>query len=407
MATTYSPYMMRTVVHSGSGSRVMIPDLFRGLGGKRVILFSDRGLQQAGVVDQVAEIFSLTTHGVGPELAGIYLDISPDPDMECVNDAIRYAREKGADGLLAVGGGSVQDVVKAVKYALHKGISDIEEAIPTGVVIMNWPEANYIPIPHIAVPTTAGTGAEVSPGTVISNKKLNVKSGMLNPFITADMAVLDPDLTVGLPPMMTAATGFDALTHAIEALVSPNATAFTDSYAIHAIRLIDENLPLVVENGKNIEARMLMLQASTMAIMAFIYAPLIWPVHNFAHAYGTLYNIPHGVANGVLLPVVMERLPGLYEANAHKLADALRIDTNGNEPPQLLKGIVNKIKALQEKVGLQNNFTQYNARESDLEQVIQAVATDPLSVAYPIPVEIITAVGKQVIETVVQAPHRY
>jgi alcohol dehydrogenase class IV len=397
MSTTYSAYMMRTVVHSGSGSRAMIPDLFRGLGAKKVVLFSDKGLQQAGVVDQVAEIFRLTPHGTGPELAGIYVDIKPDPDQECVNEALKYVRETGADALLAVGGGSVMDTVKAVKYALHKGITDIHEAIPAGIVVMNWPEATYIPIPHIAVPTTAGTGSEVSPGTVISNKKLNIKSGMLHPFITPDMAVLDPDLTVGLPPMMTAATGFDALTHAIEALVSPNATPFTDSYAVHAIRLIEENLPLVVENGKNVNARMLMLQASTMAIMAFCYAPLIWPVHNFAHAYGALFDIPHGMANAVLLPVVMENYSGIYEANAHKLADVLRIDATGKEPSQILKEAVDKIKALQKKVGLPNDFSAYNATENDLEKTIRGVLSDPIGALYPIPTEIITNVGKQVL----------
>lgn len=403
MSTTYSAYMMRTVIHSGSGSRVMIPDLFRGLGAKRVILFSDKGLQQAGVVKQVAELFELTPQGAGPELVGIYVDIKPDPDQECVNEALRYARETCADALLAVGGGSVMDTVKAVKYALHKGMTDIQEAIPAGIVVMNWPEATYIPIPHIAVPTTAGTGSEVSPGTVISNKKLNIKSGMLHPFITPDMAVLDPDLTVGLPPLMTAATGFDALTHAIEALVSPHATAFTDSYAIHAIRLIEENLPLVVENGMNLNARMLMLQASTMAILAFCYAPLIWPVHNFAHAYGALYDIPHGMANAVLLPVVMENLPALYEAHAHKLAEALLLRNEG-EPAQKLKEAVQKIKALQEKVGLPNNFSSYHATVNDLEKTIRAVHADPVGALYPIPAEVIAAVGKQVLGSVVPAP---
>jgi alcohol dehydrogenase class IV len=398
---TFSQFMLRTGIYSGSNTRALVPDLFRGLGAKRVVLFSDRGLDAAGVVDKVAQIFELTSHGSGPELAGIYLDIAQDAESQSVNDAARYAREVGADALLAVGGGSVLDTVKGVKYALHKGLADIKEAIPGGFLIEQFPKANYIPIPHIAIPTTAGTGSEVSPIAVIFNEDIQLKTNIINPFISADIAVLDPDLTVGLPPVITAFTGFDALTHAIEALASPNATALTDAYALHAIRLIEKNLPVVVADGANVDARMEMLQASLMGITAFSFSLNAIPVHNFAHAYGALFRIPHGLANAVFLPVVMESIPDLYLPKISEFAKALRVEIKGEEPQEILAKVVEKIRMLQHKTGLPKDFTSYNLTGEDLERTIAAVAKDPAAVSFPMPKELIQAIGQRVVPVAV------
>jgi alcohol dehydrogenase class IV len=287
MKTSLSQFMLRTGIYSGSNSRAMVPSLFAGLGAKRVVLLSDRGLEKAGVVEKVAEIFNLTGHGSGPQLVGQYLDITQDAESRCINDAVRYVKEVGGDALLAVGGGSVLDTVKGVKYALHKGLSDIKEAIPGGLLYEQFPKANFIPIPHIAIPTTAGTGSEVSPIAVIFNEDIQMKTNIINPFINADMAILDPDLTVGLPPFITAFTGFDALTHAIEALASPTSTALTDAYALHAIRLIEKNLPVAVSEGTNIAARMDLLQASLMGITAFSFALNAIPLPTSGHGNGS------------------------------------------------------------------------------------------------------------------------
>lgn len=244
MKSSFSPFMLCTGIYSGSNARSLIPNLFAGLGAKRVLLLSDRGVEKAGVVEKVASIFESASQD--PVLAGTYLDIAQDAESSCINDAVRYAREIGADSLLAVGGGSVLDTVKGVKYALHKGLTDIKEAIQGGTLFEQFPKAGVIPIPHIAIPTTAGTGSEVSPFAVILNEDLQMKTNIIHPFINADMAILDPELTVGLPPRITAFTGFDALTHAIEALASPAASSLTDAHALHAIRLIKKNLPLAV-----------------------------------------------------------------------------------------------------------------------------------------------------------------
>ncbi|WP_462409734.1 iron-containing alcohol dehydrogenase [Neobacillus sp. Marseille-QA0830] len=402
MKTTLSQFMLRTGIYSGSNSRAMVPSLFAGLGAKRVLLLSDRGLEQAGVVEKVASIFELTGHGSGPQLAGTYLDIAQDAESHCINDAVRYAREVGADSLLAVGGGSVLDTVKGVKYALHKGLSDIKEAIPGGLLYEQFPQANFMPIPHIAIPTTAGTGSEVSPIAVIFNEEIQMKTNIINPFINADMAILDPDLTVGLPPRITAFTGFDALTHAIEALASPTATGLTDAYALHAIRLIEKQLPVAVAAGGNLDARMDLLQASLMGITAFSFALNAIPVHNMAHAYGALFRIPHGLANAVFLPVVMELVPQLYLPRASELAEALNVDAKDDTAETALAKVIEKIRLLQRKVGLPEDFKEFTISEEQLQQTIPAVMKDPASVSYPMPAELIAAIGQKVVPLTVK-----
>lgn len=397
MKTSLSQFMLRTGIYSGSNSRAMVPSLFAGLGAKRVVLLSDRGLEKAGVVEKVAEIFNLTGHGSGPQLVGHYLDITQDAESRCINDAVRYVKEVGGDALLAVGGGSVLDTVKGVKYALHKGLSDIKEAIPGGLLYEQFPKANFIPIPHIAIPTTAGTGSEVSPIAVIFNEDIQMKTNIINPFINADMAILDPDLTVGLPPFITAFTGFDALTHAIEAFASPTATSLTDAYALHAIRLIEKNLPVAVSEGTNIAARMDLLQASLMGITAFSFALNAIPVHNLAHAYGALFRIPHGLANAVFLPVVMEMVPSLYLPKVNELAAALDVEVKGDTAETALAKVVEKIRLLQHKVGLPADFKQFNITEENLEQTIPAVMKDPAALSFPMPKELIAAIGQRVV----------
>ncbi|OIK14186.1 alcohol dehydrogenase [Bacillus sp. MUM 116] len=396
MKTTISQFMLRSGIYSGSNSRALVPSLFAGLGAKRVVLFSDRGLEKAGVVEKVADLFKSSVVGSGPELVGTYLDISQDAESRCINEAARYAREFGADALLAVGGGSVLDTVKGVKYALHKGLADIKEAISGGLLYESFPKAGFIPIPHIAIPTTAGTGSEVSPIAVIFNEDIQMKTNIIHPFINADMAILDPDLTVGLPPMITAFTGFDALTHAIEALASPTATALTDAQALHAIRLIEKNLPVAIADGGNLEARMDLLQASLMGITAFSFALNAIPVHNLAHAYGAMFRIPHGLANAVFLPVVMEYIPQLYLPKVSELAEALRVDVKGDTSETALEKVVEKIRLLQHKVGLPADFKEYNISEEALQRTIPAVMKDPAAVSFPLPIELIEAIGQSV-----------
>ncbi len=386
-STGYYQYNMRAVVHSGYGSIIRIPALLQGLGARRVLLISDAGLKAAGVVDRVAATFDTWQSGTMPTLAGIYTDISPDAGSSTVNACTAYARQIAADAILAVGGGSVLDAAKGVKYALHHQLLDIGDALQSGIRIEAWPAARHLGIPHLAVPTTAGTGAEVSAAAVILNEETGIKGGLAVPFLEADIAVLDPQLTLGLPPGLTASTGMDALTHALEGIASPSANPFTDAHCILAAQLIEQYLPAAVENGKDVEARTQMLTASCMAIDGYVAALNATPVHNCSHAFGALYHIPHGDANGVFLPIVMEVLPELYIPNAGRLARALNLPANGNSGAALLADVIGRVRDLQRRTGCHTNLARWKVQAQDMEQIVMAVATDPLAVFFPIPPE--------------------
>ncbi|HUW66140.1 MAG TPA: iron-containing alcohol dehydrogenase [Spirochaetia bacterium] len=396
MSTTYSQYMLRTAIHSGTGCRMMVPDLLRAMGARRTVLFTDQGLVNAGVMSRVAEIFDLTTRGSGPDLVGVFDGIQQDARNGIINQAARFSRDLGADSLVALGGGSVMDTVKGVKFMLHTGLTDILEAIPGNLALHAWPQAQYILIPHIAIPTTAGTGAEVSPIAVILNEVERVKASLIHPFINADMAVMDPELTVGLPPEITAFTGMDALTHALEALNSPTATALTDAYALHAIRLIDTLLPVACQDGTNLKARANLLMASTMAITAFSFALSAVPVHNFAHTFGARFGIPHGMANAIFLPEVMRYLPDLYLPRSADMAGAFSLPVAGLDAREILALVIDHIHQLRDKVGLPRTFGRYDISREKLTEVVPAVVRDPAGVFFRLPPEIVIAVSTAV-----------
>ncbi len=397
-STGYFDYSMRTVVHCAADSIVRIPSLFDGLGAKRILLLSDAGLQAIGLVDKVASVFQHQQHsGSTPQLVGTFSEIGADASAETINQALAYAREVAADGILALGGGSVLDAAKGVKYALHHCLTDILDAVQAGVVLESWPKAQPMKTHHIAVPTTAGTGAEVSSGAVFYNEKLGLKCNLLAPFMEADIAVLDPKVTVGLPSALTASTGMDALTHALEAVASPMANHFSDAHAFAASQLIMKNLPLAVSNGSDLAARSAMLQASTMAINAFMAALNALPVHNCAHAFGAMFHIPHGDANAVLLPIVMEELTEFYVPGAARLARAIGVDEAGRDGQELLAAVIAEIRGFQRQINCATDFSKWNVTESSLTSLMAAIAADPAAIFYPIPADKIQNIATKAI----------
>lgn len=371
----------------------MLPKLMRGLGGRRAVLFTDKGVTKAGVTDQIKELFEQIAGSV--QLAGVFDKIEQDAKAAIVNEAARFVKECNADTLIALGGGSVLDTVKGVKWLLHKGHQDIREILKDNVREI-WPEAGPIPIPHVAIPTTAGTGSEISPIAVIFNEKLQLKTNLIHPFISADIAILDPELTVNLPPRITAFTGFDALTHAVEAYFSPKANPVTDAFALHSIRLIVENLPDAVAHGTNLESRANMLIASSMAIAAFTLSMAVIPVHNMAHAFGAKFGIPHGLANAVLLPNVMASLPDLYLPRIQGFAGLLGIADPSQEPGACMRRVVQFIRDLRKNVGLPDTFAEFKLHADKLQNIVSSVQNDPAGAAFRIPEEVIARVTGEV-----------
>ena len=376
----YFMWDFRSVVEVGCGCRTFVPQRFTDMGCKRIGLITDPGLVEAGVVEMVTDIF--TAQGQ-PRIVGIYDKIEPDAVMRVINDCARWCRELAVDGLMAVGGGSVLDSVKGVKALLGMGEVDIREIMPGNVGPYLRPMGQPLNIPHIALPTTAGTGSGSSPLAVIYNEDARVKGDLLHPYLPADYAFLDPDLTVGLPPKMTANTGFDALSHAVEAISSPGTNCMIDGLSIQAIKLIFKYLPVAVENGRDLEARTKMLVASNMAIMSFAMSGLFYPIHNVAHAIGGQLRIPHGEANAVLIPILMEQYPKHYLPNAEALADALGIEA-GLTAEETVAAAAEKVRQLQQKCGVKSQFTpELDQAARDL--MFWAVRLDPAGLFYPLP----------------------
>lgn len=380
MATTNFSFNLKTVIHAHENGIQDIPALFKRIGAKKVVLFTDKGLEALGFVEKFGEVFAKQDDVT---IAGVYTNIEADASCNNINAAIEFTRQVEADAILSIGGGSVIDASKGVKYAMHKGISDIREVIAGGGHMEVWPNNEDIKVPHIAVPTTAGTGAEASPIAVFFNEHENIKASLVVSGLESDIAVLDPCLTTKLPAGLTRSTGMDALTHAVEALISPMSNAFTDAYAMQATKLIMANLPIAIKDPQNVEARANLLQASTMAISAFYSSLGGIPIHNVAHAFGAISHIPHGDANTVLMPVVIEALPEFYLPKSAKLAEAMSIETTGTTE-MVYARIVNTLKQFQAEIGAITDFKQWQINGEQKLEIVDAIKKDICFQFYPI-----------------------
>lgn len=266
------------------------------LGGSKVAVYSDRGVVQAGVAEQV--IHEIQNSGLS--FVGLFDNIQQDARIDNINEGAEFYRNQNADSMVAVGGGSVLDTAKAINILIGHGGEDFQPfADQAGL----WEGALRLP-PHFAFPTTAGTGCEVTNALVVLDTTAQAKLSVTHPYCNADLAMLDPELTVGLPARITAFTGMDALTHAIEGITSTGAQPISDALGLHAVRLIFKYLPTAVKDPTDIDARGNMLIAASIAGMCFCNT-MTGACHATAHALGALYCIPHGLANAVMLPHVM------------------------------------------------------------------------------------------------------
>jgi alcohol dehydrogenase len=324
------------------------------LGGTKVLLYTDQGLVQAGVAQMVIEAIEASSL----ELAGVYDKIVQDARIELINEGAAFYRTCDADCMVVVGGGSVMDTAKAINIMIGGGHEDFS---PLAEQVGLFDGAQPLP-PHIAFPTTAGTGAEVTYAMVVLNDIAKAKVAVGHPYCTPDIAMLDPELTVKLPPKITAFTAMDAMTHAIEAITTVSANPISDGLGLHAVRLITKYLPEVMKNPANVEARGYLLIASTMAGMSFINA-FTGGVHATAHALGALYGIPHGLGNSIMLPVVMsfnlEEKPERFVL----IADAMGVRVDGMTPDQAARAAVQAVKDLQKAVGLTQTLKDFGVPE--------------------------------------------
>ena len=324
------------------------------LGGTKVVIYTDKGLVQAGVTEMVIEAVKASNL----ELVGVYDKIVQDARLDLINDGAAFYRKCGADCMVVVGGGSVMDTAKAINILIGGGLDDFS---PLAEQVGLFEGAKPLP-PHIAFPTTAGTGCEVTFAMVVLNDVEKVKVACAHPYCNADIAMLDPELTVKLPPKITAFTGMDAMTHAIEAITNIGPNPISDGLGLHAIRLIAKYLPLVMKDPENVDARGYLLIASTMAGMAFINS-FTGGVHAMAHSLGALYGIPHGLANSIMLPHVMTYNLEENPARFVLIADAMGVNVDQLTPEQAARAAVQAVRDLQKTVGLTQTLKDFGVPE--------------------------------------------
>ena len=343
-------WLIRTKVMYSPGLRNEIGFEMSQLGGTKVALFTDKGLVDAGVADMVIEAIKKSDL----KIAGVFDGIRQDAQLDIINEGAKFYRKCGADCVIALGGGSVMDTVKSINILIGAGEDDFAPLAAQGAL---WDGAKPLP-PHIAFPTTAGTACEVTNGIVVLDTKAHAKLSVTHPYCNSDIAMLDPELTVKLPAKITAFTGMDALTHAIEGVTSKLAGPVSDALGFHAIRMVDKYLKTAVNEPDNIEARGNMLIASTIAGMCFINA-LTGAVHALAHSLGGIYSIPHGLANSIMLPEVMEfNLPEKPE-RFMMIADALGVKVDGMKPEEAGKKAVEAVRKLRKDIGLTQTLKDF------------------------------------------------
>ena len=279
-------------IEFGVGSLKKLPEILKENNSEHVYLVSDHGLESIGVVKKVQDIVE-----AGGLTCTTFLDVVPNPTVDVVNASTKMYKESGATSIIALGGGSSMDVAKATGVLATYGgeINDYE-----GLYKVPGPI-----VPMIAIPTTAGTGSEVTASAVITDEAKNFKMSVISYEILPKYAVLDPELIMTAPASIAASCGVDALIHAMEAYVSNFASPFSDAMAEKAMELIGGNLRRFVANRKDEEAACAMMVGSTFAGMAFAWAKL-GNVHAMSHPVSAYFHVPHGVANAVILPTVVE-----------------------------------------------------------------------------------------------------
>lgn len=353
-----------TKITFGEQSSYGLADIVKEYGGKRAFFVTDQPLLNTRLLDPILETFQDVDYV-------LFSDVPPDSDIEIVNRAGAIAREKGCDCVVAVGGGSVIDTAKVVNICLSYGGD-----------ILDYQGLNNLTtrlMPLVAVPTTAGTGSEVSMVAMVKDRGEGKKLLYGSRFLAPDVAVLDPNLTLSLPPRLTAATGLDALTHAIESYTAViSNSCFSDTLCVESAAMIFANLETATLSGDNIEARTNMLLASTMAGVAFTNSG-VGIVHALAHATGARFGTHHGVTNSVFLPHGMKFNLDAVTLRYADLARALQLSKSDNDS-RAAGELIDEVEKLCLAVGLPRHLRDLGVPKldrSDLEELAFLASSDP------------------------------
>lgn len=339
------------------------------LGFKKALIVTDKVLGQIGIVKKVTDVLD----NKNIEYA-IYDETKPNPTVKNVNDGLALLKEKECDFVISLGGGSAHDCAKGIALLATNGgeIKDYE-----GVDKSKKPQ-----LPMVGINTTAGTGSEMTLFAIITDEERHIKMALVDKHLTPIIAVNDPMLMLAMPKSLTAATGMDALTHAVEAYVSTAATPITDACAEKAIELISNYLVNAVENGEDVEARDMMAYAEYLAGMAFNNASLGY-VHAMAHQLGGFYNLPHGVCNAILLPHVQEYNKATSASRLAKIAKIMGGNIEGLTDEQGADLCIDMIKSLSQTIGIPEGLGVLGVKESDFETLATNALNDACSLTNP------------------------
>ncbi|OZA91291.1 MAG: alcohol dehydrogenase [Burkholderiales bacterium 34-67-9] len=349
-------YHIPTQIEFGNGAIARLPEFVKALGGSRVLVVGDPGVQRVGLIDRVQAI--LTGASI---FNAVFADVESDPATRSVDEGTVHGKANGCDLVVGIGGGSALDTAKAIGLMLVND-GNIKDYVGIGKV----PRAGA---PVIAVPTTAGTGSELTIWSVLSDKVAKAKISVGSVLNCPAIALLDPELTLSLPPQITAATGMDALTHALESYVNTATQPISEAMSDQAMTLIARSLRKAVADGSDVEARGDMLLASTIAAMAF-NSTRLGLVHAFAMPLGAKFGIPHGLVNAIMLPEVM-RFNHL--ANPRKFARIAEIfgEKTASLPVEEVAALsVSAIEKLRLDVGITAKLSNFGVTEGRFDEIV-------------------------------------
>lgn len=357
-------FILNEVSYFGPGAREVLPQEIARLGFKKAFVATDKDLIKFGVADKVLKV--LEGAGIPYE---VFSDIKPNPTTANVKAGVAAFAASGADFIIAIGGGSSMDTAKAV------GIITNNPEFADVVSLEGVADTKKKSVPIIALPTTAGTAAEVTINYVITDEANEKKMVCVDPNDIPIMAIVDAELMYTLPKGLTAATGMDALTHAIEGLITKGAWEMSDMFELKAIEMIARYLETAVNEPQNADARNGMAVAQYIAGMAFSNVGL-GVVHGMAHPMGAIFDIPHGVANALLLPTVMEyNMPAAIEKYV-QIAKAMNVYSTGMSNEEAAQAAVDAVRALAVRVGIPQHLTELGIQEADLDRLATAAAAD-------------------------------
>jgi len=367
MLPKYYEFLVPVKILSGRKALANLPYELDQLGVRRPLLVTDAGVSKAGLVDRLAAALADGGRPLGP----VFDEVPPDSSNRVVNRVAALYRSEGCDGLVALGGGSAIDTAKGVNILVSEEADDL-------LAFQGVDRLTRTMRPLVAIPTTAGTGTEATNAAVIYNEETGTKMGLISWRLFPHVALVDPAMTASLPPRLTASTGMDALTHAVEAYTGLQKNPVSDGFALAAIRFVTRYLVTAVRDGANEDARMGMANAALLAGIAFTNS-MVGGVHALAHATGGVCHVPHGVANGIYLPWVLEYNFRRITGPLAELADVLAgrgAGTDEVRARQAIAGIRALQAACQEHSGLAISLSQAGVDRGKLPAIARAALDD-------------------------------